>query len=378
MRPLGSIILAWAILVRGALALDFERYLWEAPRVRKIDFQAAQSLVDELHLQVALAVRGEPLAPLRLSYGDTREEAYWLYYEPGRMITTLAWAWPYLRRDLAQKSREYVHRILADPVHTPYRPGVLGPTDGRSRALHGQVVTEGPYVTQRGACPTLHVLYGLWLWADRTGDWQVIRQDWPRIKTRYLRGIEEEPILYGQMSAHIAVARLAKRFADRDMVRRATEAFVDDLTAGSDLRQIEKRLARTRFAHFLDPRNRAYFPGNCWMFLDASPEILRFLGDTQREEYLRRLDQLKARYPLWWLLQAPYFTRWTGDESVGVTPEIVGMIFPAERWVAQTPREDLAQYLRSAPVGIGDCYWIEALVQGIEAFGTLRWERVDQ
>ena len=64
-----------------------------------------------------------------------------------------------------------------------------------------------------------------------------------------------------------------------------------------------------------------------------------------------------------------------GGEGVGVTPELIGMIYPVERWVKGTEAAELA-YMRSAPLGIGDCYWLEALVQTIEAFGDVKWEEV--
>jgi hypothetical protein len=92
---------------------------------------------------------------------------------------------------------------------------------------------------------------------------------------------------------------------------------------------------------------------------------------------LHRIDAIKGRYPFWWLHQAPYFTRWTGDEGVGVTPELIGMVFPVERWIAKTEPRELAKFMRSTPVGIGDCYWLESLVQAIEAFGDLEWKNVE-
>ncbi len=49
-----------------------------------------------------------------------------------------------------------------------------------------------------------------------------------------------------------------------------------------------------------------------------------------------------------------------------------GKNYPLERWVKDTPPDKLASYLRSVPTGIGDAYWIEGLVQTIEAFGTVK------
>ena len=371
---LGSLLFYALPLAAGE---TYVKYLWETPRVSDMDAAATADLVAQLRREVDKILDRPLLAPLRLSYADVPHEAYWLYYERGRIITTLSYAYPHVPAQQQDRIRGYVRKLLADPKHAPYEPGILGPADGASRALHGRQITEGRYIHYLGHCPTLHVLYGLWLYGDRTGDWDALKPYWSQIKARYLQGIEKDPILYGQMGAHIAMARLAKRFQDNELLARAEKALTADLEQGKDIARIVQRLERTRFAHFRQPRNRGSFPGDCWVFLDACPEILRFLHDTQKVEVLRRTEQIKARYPLWWLHQAPYFTRWTGDEGVGVTPELIGMVFPVERWVAQTEAAQLERFMRSTPVGIGDCYWIESLVQTIEAFGRLEWKKVE-
>jgi hypothetical protein len=375
----GIFLCATLLFSQGAIFAQpdsYQKYLWETYRVSNIDGVATADLVAELRSEIAQILSRPLLAPLRLSYGDVPEEAYWLYYEPGRMITTLSYAYPHVTSRQQDRIRNYVRTVLAHPKHAPYAEEILGPTDGASRALHGRLISQGRYISHHGHCPTLHVLYGLWLYGDRSGDWEAIQPYWEQVKRRYLRGLEE-PRLFGQMGAHIAMARLAKKFGDSQILGLAEKALYADLEEGKDISRIVNRLKRTRFAYFYDPRRRGYFPGDCWIFLDACPEILRYLNDTQREEVLRRTAALKEKYPLWWLHQAPYFTRWTGDESVGITPEAIGMIFPSERWIAQKDPAELAKYLRSTPVGVGDCYWIEALVQAIEAFGHLKWEQVE-
>ena len=354
----------------------YDKYLWETPRVTNIDGIATADLVAELQREVDKILDRPPLAPLRLSYADIPYEAYWLYYERGRIVTTLSYAYPHVTTQQRKQICQYVRNLLSNPQHAPYEEGILRPMDGVSRALHGQLIPEGRYISDYGHCPTLHVLYGLWLYGDRSGDWQAVEPYWTQIKTRYLRGLEE-PRLYGQMGAHIAMARLAKRFHDAELLAQAEQALAKDLEEGKDISRIVNRLDRTRFAHFREPRNRGSFPGDCWIFLDACPEILRYLNDTQRDEVLHRIDAIKGRYPFWWLHQAPYFTRWTGDEGVGVTPELIGVVFPVERWIAKTEPRELAKFMRSTPVGIGDCYWLESLVQAIEAFGDLAWKNVE-
>ena len=159
----------------------------------------------------------------------------------------------------------------------------------------------------------------------------------------------------------------------------AEAALAADLEKGKDTNAIEQRQKKTRYAKFYDPRGVWAFAGQPWMFLDASPEILRFISDNPdtKKQAVERISAIKEVYPLWWLHQPPYFTRWTGDEGVGTPPDLFGMIYPIERWVKQTPADELAKYMRSAPTGIGDCYWMESLVQTIEACGPVQWSKVD-
>jgi hypothetical protein len=59
-----------------------------------------------------------------------------------------------------------------------------------------------------------------------------------------------------------------------------------------------------------------------------------------------------------------------------VQPEMMGTLFPLEKWVVNAKAATLAGYLASAPSCRGDCVWIEALVQTIEAYGQCRWTDV--
>jgi len=372
---------AAAFSSQAARGQDVERYLWETPRIGRIEPAAVSAHRAELRREVQRVLDAGLLGPLRLSYADLPVDAYYVYAEPGRIITTLAWAYPHVASDQQTEIRTYVSKVLADARHAPWSGRVLSVDDGAVRSLHGERVREGRFLgvdgQQRNA-PSLHVLYGLWLYGDRSGDWQAIQAYWPQVKAWYAGEADRMPPLYGQMGAHIAVARLARQFGDDPTVLRAADSLREDLRIGTDIRQVEQRIEKTRFAVFSASRNRNSFPGNCWMLLDLAPEIGRFLRDhpALAREVLRRTDSLIDRYPWWWLHQAPYFTRWTGDEGVGTTPELMGMIYPVERWVRQTPVEQLDLYLRSVPTGIGDCYWMESLVQTIEAHGPMTWTPV--
>lgn len=368
----GVCLLASARFAAGA---DYEEYLRQTPRSTNIAADKTADMVAELRREVQKILDAGPLAPLRMAYADIPFEAYWLYYEPGRVVTTLGYAYPHVTEPQRAGIREYVRRLFEDPRDQPWAFGIKGKTDGARRELSGIGCVEGRYFDPQNS-PTLHTLYGVWLYGDRSGDWAAIEPHWADIKKRYVKAIAGEPRLYGQMSAHVAVARLARRFGDAEIQATASTELRQDFDAGKDIAAIAARLAKTRFRRFAEPRNRRAFPGDTWVFLDASPEVMRFVADQAKADAVARADAMRDRYPKWWLLQAPYSTRWTGDEGVGVTPELIGMIYAVERWVKGTEAAELASYMRSAPLGIGDCYWLEALVQTIEAFGDVKWGEV--
>ena len=149
--------------------------------------------------------------------------------------------------------------------------------------------------------------------------------------------------------------------------------------AGTNFAAVENLCRSNYYREYYTPRNAG--PGDLYhgaMFLNVTPEIGRYLHDQVRDAALRRHEEGKHRFPLWWLVQAPYFCRWTGDESVGLSPEAIGMIAPLERWLVQADAATLRSYTRSVPTGKGDCYWLEMLIQAIEAHGSLTWTDVRQ
>src|SRR5580765_4361367 len=114
------------------------------------------------------------------------------------------------------------------------------------------------------------------------------------------------------------------------------------------------------------------------MFLDLSPEIGRYLADCVKDAVIKRHNLALKRFPLFWLREAPYSSRWTGDEGIGVPTELMGMIVPVERWVLGVPAGTLGRYTCSTPNCIGDCYWLETLIHAIESSGRTEWITVEE
>jgi hypothetical protein len=223
--------------------------------------------------------------------------------------------------------------------------------------------------------PYLHTLYGLWLWPQRSGDWDTVQKYWPKIKTYYAAHATQAE-LYGELSAHIAIARLAHQFHDADAESFAVESARKSFTAALDYAATEK--ASLKYFNRLKESRHNFLASTNFTMLNLCPEAGRFLADHLKEPVLAKNDAIRARYPLWWLIAPPYES-WAGNigpdcEAMGLPREIFGMVYPIERWVAQTPPQTLAGYMASGADGIGDCYWLDSLVWTIESFGgQTRW-----
>jgi hypothetical protein len=358
---------------RAMAGVDITKYAWQYPRVSGVT--GADPMIQQLQEEVQKVLDSGRLSPARTYYADigTAEE-YWLYLEPGRIITTLAWAYPYLTAAQQTSVRAYVAAELASATHAPWAPYPIPPTTGTRREIHPlERVTYRPFSFGANH-PTAHTIYGLWLYAFRSGDWATVQANWPAIKTLYANRSAQADI-YGTMGAHIAMARLADKFADSATRSTALANLQTQLDAGVTFSTIEGRVSSKYWSEMYDAR-RAPGVYQGWMFLNMSPEIGRYLGDLVKTDVLARNDAGKAMFPLWWLRQAGYFCRWTGDEGVGIPTEMMGMVMPVERWVVQASAATLRDYMRSGPTSIGDCYWLESLVQAIEATGTLAWSDV--
>ena len=159
-------------------------------------------------------------------------------------------------------------------------------------------------------------------------------------------------------------------FMARVAVSNATAAF----QTGTNFSAVEA-VAQKYWKERYEPRQRGRVHQG-WMFLDLCPEVGRYLSEHAKDAALERHAEGLKKYPLFWLREVPYGSRWTGDEGLGIPTELMGMIVPMERWVAGASSETLSGYTRSAPICVGDCYWLEALVHAIEASGNTRWKDV--
>jgi hypothetical protein len=356
----------------------WEKYFWQTYRVSHVA-ASASNLLAELRAEVQKILKAGPLAPVRTVYADLEQDPYFMYWQGGRIITTLAYAWPHLTMAQQDGVRRYVRAELASEQRAPWTPqGHIPPDQGARREWHSFHEARGwdRYWAMWGSKkPTLGSFYGLWLYADRSGDWDCLKQHYSQLTTFYARKAGEGE-LYGTMGAHIAMARIARHFNDPTHLSLALSNGIAAFHHGTNFSLVETNTQKYWKERY-EPRqrNRNY---QGWMFLDLCPETGRYLADYVKPEVVQRHQEGLKIYPLFWLREVPYGSRWTGDEGLGIPTELMGMLVPIERWVALAPAETLVRYTRSAPLCCGDCYWLEMLVQAIESTGKTEWIELEK
>jgi hypothetical protein len=371
-------ILVCATLHVGA---QYDQYVWQTHRSTAVN--APSEFTEELDRQIGLILAAGRLRPGYFYYADLVEnDGYWLYWEPGRIITTLAYAYPFVTPVTQAAIRNYVNAELAISSRTPWTstPALL--PDGSARrewyAMDRPWHWDHFWSRDGNSRPATRVamLYGLWLYAYNSGDWTPIANNWNAIKNYYSANVGAAG-LYGTMGAHIAMARMAFQQGDTAMQITATNNAINAFNTGLNFTTIENN-SKTWYNPLYDTRrSEGVYHGQ--MFLNMCPEVGRYIADnaTLRSAVLNRHESGKRRFSPWHIVRCPVFCRWTGDEGVGAPPELIGMIFPVERWVVQPGTTAIASYhMHAACNGIGDCYAIEALVHSISAFGTDTWQDV--
>ncbi len=277
-----------------------------------------------------------------------------------------------------------VSQLLNDPVNAHWASSLIPRDAGKSRELYTQDVIWGLTSDFGMYRPSIQNVYSLWLYLYRTGDTLAIQPHYNTIRSFYNGkiGASIDPgNLYGTMGAHVGMARLAHAFNDQAQVAAAAANLQRYLALGLDIHYADSMAfyglqgRNAPFAEAYEERKDNWVVRG-HIFLNLGPEIGRYLRDHLHQEVAMRHTQAMRMFPFWWLRQSPYFTRWTGDEGIGIPSEIFGMFVPVERWVMDSDAKTLAAYMLSAPLGLADSYWLEALVLAIEAKAYDLWVNV--
>jgi hypothetical protein len=382
------------LLIPSALSaqtVDTARVAWQHP-VTHGSTQPAGVLVDDLRYEVQQILDRPPLAPMQLNYGDIEGNGYTIYNEPGRILLTLAWAYPHLSTAQQAAVRAYVTNEVAKTARMPWGGAQswynhrIPRTNGVPREHHPRDRDWNTITGFGDKRPTLFTLYGFWLYGFRTGHWTPVTNVYDQLANAYFNRISQpgQGSLYGTLGAHIGMARLAAKVGDtagRDeaitnlhaaLLQALNFTTIDNLAGATPVDRWNTPYGHDCYDELqVDLGGTAY---RGWPFLNLTPEAGRFIADRVPAA-LARHQQGLALYGLPWLSKNSYYIRYFmgGSEGTGLTPEYLGMFAPMERWALGVDADRMSQWVRSGPSGIADCYWIEALVQAIESRGEITW-----
>src|SRR5262249_4113798 len=139
------------------------------------------------------------------------------FAHPSYAVQALSLAYPYLPADLAARAKASASEELAGCL----QPDALPLDRGRRRELF-EVPPHDLAWSYHPRWPAVSHLHAVWLYGDRTGDWESIRTLWPRIQDvwrRYAaRPLAPDPRQAGRLylnrprAGGRALARLARRF----------------------------------------------------------------------------------------------------------------------------------------------------------------------
>jgi len=358
-----------------------DAYLWEYPLQQGLVIEA--ELMQELVAEIQRIIDSGDLffRPLPNDFADQIWDHYFLYLEPGRILQTVALAYPYLDSATQETFRTMVAQLLDNTVHRPWAPNPLPLDAGKQRKSFAPSTLWGEGSNFGLFRPSIQNIYNIWLYTYRTQDLETVEPYYDAIRSFYLNkvgGNHDQGRLYGTMNAHIGMARLAHLFGEESHIEQARTNLSNALNFGLDMDLVDTLARRGTqgwngaYAFAYEDRAIDWINRN-YIFHNVSPEIGRYLQDYLSLETEARHSFMMNRFPMWWLREAPYFNRWTGDEGIGIPSGSFGTNVPLERWFRNVDAETLASYMVSSPVAMADSYWMEALVMAIEANATDHW-----
>lgn len=361
-----SLALVLACCALSAGAATPEEIVAQKRQVASAANPQADALKAKLAVEVTKIVKAGRLAPFRTLYGEGGLRYHWR--EPWQMVYTLSLALPYLDADLQTKVKAY----LKDEMTTrpPWDVKLLGP-EGTLRQADDLPKAVFQADCKGGEVRNAFFAYALWVYADRTGDVQTIKNNWKAIQTSYAAKIGSKPNLETVSSA-VGLARLAKLVGDDAAAQSATRQATDAIAACQNFSAVQAsatKLYTGKEKWIRETQSVLY------AFFDLTPEAARVLTATPelKAEAAKYAAIGWRDWPFWWMAQAPVGDSGYYGEGCCAGPEQQTMLFGYEAWVANTPADKLAYYSDVPDALVGDCGWIQNTVTALDAFGQTTW-----
>src|SRR6185312_6946240 len=99
------------------------------------------------------------------------------FAHPAYAVQSLALAWPHLPKELADRARSRARAELSACIQTEALPL----NAGRRRELY-EVPPHDLSWSYHPRWPAIGHVHAVWLYGERTGDWQAVEALWPRLQ----------------------------------------------------------------------------------------------------------------------------------------------------------------------------------------------------
>ncbi len=288
---------------------DFVRNLVTAALQRQLPQPMQRDWIDEeLERRVQELLDGHPWAPFYLQMGIGSRDFYFAH--PSYLLEALAWAIPYLPDSLSEPAR----RLARSQLEGALRREGLALNEGRRRELF-DVPPHALSWSYYPTWPSVSHLYAVWLYGERTGDWEAVRELWPRIApwVMHLPDVpwdeRQQAHLYMNRTAAglLALARLAHRFGTAEQERRAQELLRQTLNRIVQVWYRKAKLAEIILSQSYhrgditgNPVRHFYYHLNnhkskLALFMDMTPELSHVL-QTYAPEPIKIMERIVDRY----------------------------------------------------------------------------------
>ncbi|HEY7159283.1 MAG TPA: PQQ-binding-like beta-propeller repeat protein [Gemmataceae bacterium] len=366
---------------------EASRLIAEVSHVENIPQARGKGLRAELAREVKELLDGWPWAPFYLQMGIGSRDFYFAH--PAYALQALALAWPYLPKELANQARARAREELSASIQAEALPL----NAGRRRELY-KVPPHDLSWSYHPRWPALGHIHAVWLYGERTGDWQAVEALWPRVQEVWRRYSARPLAPDARQGGHLylnrtaagclAYARLARRFkADKDATAATRELdrllhlmlstyriraaiAAETLQRTNSRGDIQDNQGRKLYFHLNNHKSKLA------LFLDLTPELGRALAAAAPAETAvlnRWVDQLMPAFYLAFEERSVHY----GENFVDL-PDSVHGLFLAKAFLWNAPADQLARYT-DVPWVRADLFHIEKLVHAIEAAGQQKWEK---
>lgn len=353
-------------------------YVWQTFRTHTISRTSAPEAI--LEEEVQKVISAGHLAPFRFFFAerDSHEyrNKYYYWSNPGDVVSALSYAYPYVSSDLQGELDQYLRYEIVH--YPPWEAGYLYTDEGARREYY-RVPEIGHYRLGWWSCkesehPWLQNLYGLWLYAYNTGDWQTVEDHWGQIRAFYEARKGNDVGFYAGIGGAIGYARMAEHLgqtADREDAANLVEAALGEGFADFDAR------AQDVLNSFTYHHGCRHGPGSGVLIFpvtyDLSPEVGRFLHDQKLGEVEESFGDMAYVNPIWHMTKGVNLNPVHDTEITFLPPNSSWGAFLAEAFVLQKSGPELAKHMGAPYTRVGDLYYIVKLASAIRARGATLW-----